>query len=45
MSLLDTSTKEVSIFWLSLDLAKETVQECIVLCDETFVLLIEDFII
>ena len=32
MSLPDTSAKEVDIFWLSLDLAKETVQECMVLC-------------
>ena len=32
MSLPNTSTKEVDIFWLSLDLAKKTVQECKVLC-------------
>ena len=32
MSLPYTLAKEVDIFWLSLDLAKETVQECMVLC-------------
>ena len=32
MSLLDTSATKVDIFWLSLNLAKGTVQECIVLC-------------
>ena len=32
MSLLDTSATKVDIFWMSLNLAKGTVQECIVLC-------------
>ena len=32
MSLPDTSAKEVDIFWMSLNLAKGAVQECIVLC-------------
>ena len=30
MSLLDTSTTWVDIFWISLNLAKEAFQECIV---------------
>ena len=30
MNLLDTSTTWVDIFWMSLDLAKEAYQECIV---------------
>ena len=32
MSLLDTSATKVDIFWMSLNLAKGTVLECIVLC-------------
>ena len=32
MSLLDTSATKVDIFWMSLNLAKGTVQECIVIC-------------
>ena len=31
LCLPDTSAKEVDIFWMSIDLAKETVQECMVL--------------
>ena len=30
MNLLDTSTTWVDIFWMSLDLAKDAFQECIV---------------
>ena len=46
INLLDTSTTWVDIFWMSLYLAKETVQECIVFVDnEMYVLIHGDFII
>ena len=46
MSLLDASTIWVDIFWMSLNLAKETFQECIVFLDnEMYVLNHGDFII
>ena len=46
INLLDTSATWVDIFWMSLYLAKETVQECIVFVDnEMYVLIHGDFII
>ena len=42
INLLDTSATWVDIFWMSLYLAKETVQECIVFVDnEMYVLIME----
>ena len=42
ISLLDTSATWVDIFWMSLYLAKGTVQECIVFVDnEMYVLIME----
>ena len=37
MNLLDTSTTWVDIFWMSLNLAEETVQECIVFLMKEYV--------
>ena len=46
INLLDTSATWVDIFWMSLYLAKETVQEYIVFVDnEMYVLIHGDFII
>ena len=46
MNLLDTSTTWVDIFWMSLNLAKETFQECSVFLMMEYVFLKNgDFII
>ena len=42
VNLLDTSTTWVDIFWMTLYLAKETVQECIVFVDNKMYVLIQE---
>ena len=44
-SFLDTSATKVDIFWMSLNLARGTVQECLDCVDEIYVLIFGDFII
>ena len=45
INLLDTSATWVDIFWMSLYLAKETVQECIVFVDNEIYVLIHGYFI